>query len=199
MVGSNMGKRRGADSEEDVEEIVTGAGTDAGSGSAAPEPDEFQVEKVLDKRINNGNVEYLLKWKGFTDEDNTWEHEENLDCPDLIEDYESKRRDRERKERETKQQKRKSETIREPPSRKDSSKRSRVDNSSSVGFDRGLQAHKIIGATDASGELMFLMKWQGTDEADLVPARQANIKCPQVVIKFYEERLAWHTNPNEDD
>lgn len=40
---------------------------------------------------------------------------------------------------------------------------------------------------------MFLVKWKGTDKAELIPAKEANVKFPQAVIAFYEQRLIWHS------
>ena len=44
-----MGKKKENDIPEPVE----------------PEEDEYEVEKVVDKRIVKGKTQYLIKWKGF--------------------------------------------------------------------------------------------------------------------------------------
>ncbi|XP_053204640.1 chromobox protein homolog 1-like [Panonychus citri] len=172
--------------------------------TAAPEEEEeeYIVEKILDKRTRGGRVEYFLKWKGYSESDNTWEPVENLDCPDLISEFEE---DRKRKKNEKKggsggtggsvagdDKKRKSASV------DGDKKKKKADEDKPRGWDRGLEPQKIIGATDASGELMFLIKWKDSEDADLVTAATANVRCPQVVIKFYEERLTWHTANNDE-
>lgn len=160
--------------------------------------EEFTVEKILDKRVKNGRVEYFLKWKGYPDSENTWEPQSNLDCPELIQEFEDNRKKKEEKKRASGAKA--NGTAEEPKKKK--AKSASEDDTQPRGFDRGLEPERIIGATDSSGELMFLIKWKNSDEADLVPSRLANVKCPQVVIQFYEERLTWHTStttPKSDE
>lgn len=66
-----------------------------------------------------------------------------------------------------------------------------------TGFDKGMEAEEILGATETSGEVHFLIKWKGVNDAELVPSKIANVKIPQMVIAFYEARLTWSTTSNK--
>ncbi|XP_045458862.1 chromobox protein homolog 5-like [Melitaea cinxia] len=179
--------------------------TETSDGSSE---EEYIVEKVLNKRTVKGKVQYLLKWKGYKEEESTWEPEENLDCEELIKAFEDSRKEKESKakkpEERSKKRRRDSDDTSTTGRRgrgtsvssmeeQKESKKEKKDDKAKSGFDKGLKAEKIIGASDATGDLMFLIKWADSDEAELVPAKVANIKCPQQVIAFYEERLTWHT------
>lgn len=250
--------------------------------------EEYSVEKILNKRVTKGKVEYYLKWKGYNEEDNTWEPEENLDCEELIKEFEEKLQKKERASMKRERSKEQSKDLhkdasdrgrkrtlsnstivsatsdagpskerrKETPPKRGSSKTKtteKVDkadkldksdksaqpdddddndenevendeeendiddidtadnsfessgepnrpgqNAVSVLRNSAREPESIIGATDSSGQLMFLLKWKGIEEADLIPAKEANLMCPQVVIKFYEERLTWHAPPGNN-
>ncbi|KAG8452644.1 hypothetical protein GDO86_004434 [Hymenochirus boettgeri] len=126
--------------------------------SSSSEEEEYVVEKVLDRRVVKGQVEYLLKWKGFSEEHNTWEPEKNLDCPELISEFMTTYK----KPKETDSKRvtaRFDSTKRKAGSDEIKPKKRRESNEIARGFERGLEPEKIIGATDSCGELMFLMKW----------------------------------------
>ncbi|KAG9345173.1 hypothetical protein JZ751_009716 [Albula glossodonta] len=166
---------------------------------------EFVVEKIIHRRVTNGRVEYYLKWKGFTDADNTWEPEDNLDCPELIEEF-----------LKGFTIKNENEGVDQSPSDtpghlEDSAEistlheLSQIEKQESEVMDPGerdaglpagllgqLEPERIIGSTDRQGELM-----KGTEEVALLSAREASARCPQVVIAFYEEKLTWHCGDDD--
>jgi hypothetical protein len=54
-------------------------------------PEIFVVSKIVDKSVEKGNkVYYRVRWKGYGQNDDTWETRESLikDIPNLIDDYE---------------------------------------------------------------------------------------------------------------
>ena len=51
--------------------------------------EEWEVEKILNKKKTRGVAKYLVRWKGFTAERDTWEREENLkNAEELIKEFE---------------------------------------------------------------------------------------------------------------
>ena len=44
---------------------------------------EYEVDRILDRRGRGSTLEYLVKWKGHSSDDNTWEPAAHLKCKEL--------------------------------------------------------------------------------------------------------------------
>lgn len=69
--------------------------TFAGRSTDPPEPiivdnkEEFEVEAILDCRRRRNQLQYLIKWRGYGPEDNSWEPEGNLNAEELLRTFRS--------------------------------------------------------------------------------------------------------------
>merc|ERR1711981_754602 len=147
----------------------------------------YEVEQIDDDRLIKGKKQYFIKWRNFPVSDNTWEPEENLDCPDLIARYEDMKKQKQ--------------SIGATAGNTSENLQGTLlpTGAGPVGFARGLKPEKIMGATDATGKLYYLIKWEHSDRCDLVKNSECHEKCPNLVIKYLEERLTWKTWDNKEN
>eukprot|EP00884_Botryococcus_braunii_P003740 jgi/Botrbrau1/13367/Bobra.0194s0001.1 len=50
---------------------------------------QYEVEKILGDRLRGAQLEFLVHWKGYSQEHNSWEPAEALleHCEDLVNEY----------------------------------------------------------------------------------------------------------------
>ncbi|CAL7952245.1 unnamed protein product [Xylocopa violacea] len=64
----------------------------SGMETLLSEPDLWEVEKILAKKEEHGVPTYLIKWKNWDSQYNTWEPASNLvNCSDILEEFEKDR------------------------------------------------------------------------------------------------------------
>ena len=56
--------------------------------------EEFEIEKILNKRTVQGKEKFLVRWKGYIAEEDTWEDRKNLgNAKELVEEFEREYRE----------------------------------------------------------------------------------------------------------
>lgn len=140
--------------------------------------EEYHVERIMDRRIRRGVVEYYIKWLNYGNEDSTWEPRENLNCDDLIEEYE------EQLSRANNGTTNDLEIV----SSHVVPRRTSVHAKSEDPWDTNpnLEAEEITESLFQGGILCFRVKWAGLGDSDLVAASVCNERIPFIVLKYYE-------------
>ncbi|CAG8515464.1 62_t:CDS:2 [Acaulospora morrowiae] len=167
----------------------------------------FEVEAILGHKKNKNGVKYHIKWKGYSVDDSTWENEGDVYAEELLEDYWLKHGNEQSEETSASPPKRKAggrkRAAPQPISHKDS-KKTRVSSkpraSRIKSDDDGAQALEswedqviaveTVTRDDKTGDLLVYLKWNN-GETSRHPAKDVNMRCPQKMIKFYEQRLTF--------
>ncbi|XP_017058691.1 heterochromatin protein 1 [Drosophila ficusphila] len=144
-------------------------------------PDVFTVEKILDQRQSNGQVQYFVKWQNYPDEDNTWEMATSLDCFTLINSFKKLRLKRglllnQEYERKAKRLKLDPCLVLDNP------------------FNYDFRAQAILKAFKSSGEVSFVIRFFELDQPQIVPSGIAYAEIPQMVLHFYEKHCNFGSN-----
>lgn len=78
------------------------------------ENEVFEVEKIVDSRMQNGKIQYCVKWVGYDHAANDWLTESSMEgCDRLIQDF-KRRRKKEEEERKKRQRKEEGEGEEQP-------------------------------------------------------------------------------------
>lgn len=154
------------------------------------------VDRILEKRLKAGKIEYKVKWIGFGEDDATWEPIDKMKCPGKIAEFEAKEltaNDEEvsRKATTSSRSKKKRGSHRTPQIDED------IDYSSEefrlLSEER---PKRVSGLCKIDGIIYAFLEFSG-NKKKLVSIHVASKYCPTTVCDFLEKKLVF-TADNSD-
>ncbi|EGF77534.1 hypothetical protein BATDEDRAFT_91550 [Batrachochytrium dendrobatidis JAM81] len=147
----------------------------------------YEVEAIVDFRINKGKEQFFIKWKGYASVENTWESA----AKNKTKSQKSKPGNKRNSESDsfTKQ-----DTV-DTDEQDDLSKvYHSIDSLSRAVLDKASWENDVVNIetmeASATGEddLAVYINWKNGKKT-VVSSKVANTKCPQKIIKFYENHI----------
>ncbi|XP_054288379.1 chromobox protein homolog 1-like isoform X1 [Macrosteles quadrilineatus] len=136
----------------------------------------YEVEKIIDCRTIQGKREYLVRWKGYSRGDDTWEEESDLNCNDLLQKFRSEKP-------QTKKRPSKS------PVKATAPKKTKK-------VEKDYEVEEIVGLRMKKGKKEFKIRWKGYKESDDSWEPENHLSCQDLINKYLEEHGS-ETQPEE--
>ncbi|RWS21523.1 uncharacterized protein B4U80_04727, partial [Leptotrombidium deliense] len=138
----------------------------------------FCVENIVKERVRSGKVEFLVKWSGYSSDDNTWEPEENILDKTLVKTF---------RKQNSKVKNKSGNTIKKILERDFNNC---VQKSLS---EERFRVERIVKQRVRKGKVEFLIKWQGFSSRDNTWEPEVNILDKQLLERFRQRNSKTNT------
>ncbi|TDG39490.1 hypothetical protein AWZ03_014088 [Drosophila navojoa] len=135
---------------------------------------EFEVEAIVGHKSKNGESFFLVRWKGYGKEDDSWEPEAELNCDDLIEEYHKKN-----SKKSAGAGKKSTAAAKGVRGRKPSSKTVSTDP------DKEWAVERILDSVhDDEHGVLYRIRWKGFGAKEDTWEPESNLSCEGLIEKF---------------
>lgn len=159
---------------------------------------DFEVEDILDHKFEMDDRYFLVRWKNFGPEDDTWEPESSLSCPDIVRKYVNNNPDLEMKSsggsrKRPANMKAKSNV----PAKKSKGykKASNSNTKNAVENDDGnnveYEVEDIVDHKIVKGETLFRIRWKNFDSSDDTweAGAKLSLSCPVIIERYKDKKM----------
>lgn len=172
---------------------------------------DFEVQEIIGDKTERGKKFYLVKWKGFSEDESTWEPEASLSCPDLVKKYNnsknspSKGKKRSastaglsKKKGGAKKAKRpgpKSRTVKDESEEEEDDEESKQSDADDTLNDseEEWEVQDIMDMRTVKGNKQYLIRWKGCKPSEDTWEPEEQVNCPHIVAKFLKK----HSSPKK--
>ncbi|XP_069702012.1 chromobox protein homolog 1-like isoform X2 [Periplaneta americana] len=148
------------------------------------ETEEYEVESVVDVKQIRGKRQFRIRWKGYGPDNDTWENEDDLNCPEAIKSFLEKNENKDDIKNENKVKKRGGKGANKSPKKK--MKTTAGQNEVSAGDDnKEYEVEKVMEVHfKKNGAREFLIHWKGFSHKEDTWEPESNLNCPDLIEKF---------------
>ncbi|XP_017754388.1 PREDICTED: chromo domain-containing protein cec-4-like [Eufriesea mexicana] len=165
---------------------------------------EYEVERIVSQRTIKGRRQFLVRWKGYDEDSDTWEQEKDLNCLELIEEFLAENAENEednkskKLENSPKSPKNKITKIDKKSKKLKTNIKKQTENGKQITSDeeksvvkddqKEFEVEKIIEVRFKKNKTKeFLIRWKGFTSADDTWEPEENLNCPELIAKFMQK------------